>query len=138
MFPREQLGDSDHKPVHLTISSEVVVTDHPHPRWDHIKANWGLFTHRTNTLNRNSRVEGRDLYNVVKDFNTYFLQAANESIPRGERKEYRRYCSNDLQILQNDLNETRIRAEEQPSKQNHEQLQQAKAKFIRTTMEAAR
>ena len=134
----EQLGGSDHKPVYLTISAEGIGIDHPHPRWNYKKAKWGLFAHRTNTLTRNIQVQGRDVDNVVGEFSSCILQAARETIPRGARKEYRPYWSNQLQSLQEDLNKARDRAEEQPSQENHEKLQQAKAKFLRTKLEATR
>ena len=134
----DQLGGSDHKPVYLTISTEGVGADHPHPRWNYKKAKWDVFAHRTNTLTRNIQVQGRDVNNVVREFNGFILQAAKETIPRGARKEYRPYWSNQLQSLQDELNEARTKAEEQPSQENHERLQQAKAKFLRTKLEATR
>nr|KAG5706601.1 hypothetical protein BaRGS_005671 [Batillaria attramentaria] len=134
----EQLGGSDHKPIYLNISAETVATDHPNPRWNYKKANWGTFAHRTNALTKDIQVHGRDVNNVVKEFNSSLLQAAKECIPRGARKDYKPYWSDQLQTLQDDLNEARTRAEEQPSQENHERLQQAKAKFLRTKLEATR
>nr|KAG5698191.1 hypothetical protein BaRGS_030554 [Batillaria attramentaria] len=103
----EQLGGSDHKPIYLNISAETVATDHPNPRWNYKKANWGTFAHRTNALTKDIQVHGRDVNNVVKEFNSSLLQAAKECIPRGARKDYKPYWSDQLQTLQDDLNEAR-------------------------------
>ena len=134
----DQLGGSDHKPVFLTISSEVIQTDHPYPRWNYKKAKWSLFAIRSNSLTRGIQVQGRDVNNVVKEFNNCILKAALETIPRGARREYKPYWTNQLQTLQDELTEARNRAEEQPSQENHEQLQKAKAQFQKSKLEATR
>ena len=48
---------------------------------------------------------------VAKDFNSWILQAAQETIPRGARRNYRPYWSQELQDLQDALSEARAAAD---------------------------
>ena len=68
---------------------------------------------------------------VVKDFNSCILKAAQEIIPRGARRNYRPYWSQDVQDLQDALSEAKAAAEVNPSQENNTKLQQAKARFLR-------
>ena len=133
----EQLGGSDHKPVILSISHNLEESFHA-PRWNYKKAKWGLYKHRTNILTQDLRVEGRDINNVVLDLNRQILQAAHECIPRGARKDYKPYWTSDLQDLETKLNNARSLAESQPSDEHQIKLQEAKAKFLRTKIQAKR
>ena len=65
------------------------------------------------------------------------LKAAQETIPRGARRNYRPYWSQ-LQDLQDALTEARAAAEANPSQENNIKLQQAKAKFLRHKIQACR
>ena len=134
----QQLGGSDHKPVFLTLESQVIPIDILKPRWNYKKANWALFSIRTNELTKGIRVQGRNENHVVKEWNKCILQAAQETIPRGARRNYKPFWSHKLQELEEDLNEARERAEKEPSQTNTIQLQHAKAKFLKTKLEAKR
>ena len=68
---------------------------------------------------------------VAKDFNSCILKAAQETIPRGARRNYRPYWSQELQDLQDALTEARAAAEVNPSQENNTKLQEAKANFLR-------
>ena len=68
---------------------------------------------------------------VAKDFSSCILKAAQWTIPRGARRNYRPYWSQELQNLQNALSGARAAAEANPSQENNTKLQQAKAKFLR-------
>ena len=133
----EQLGGSDHRPVVLTMWAKV--QEQPqHPRWNYKKAKWGLFSIRTNELTRSIVVEGRNINNVVKEFNTGVSQAAKECIPRGARKDYTPYWTSELQKAHDALTEARVKAETYPSKENNIKLQERKTKFLRTKLDSKR
>ena len=133
----EQLGGSDHRPVFLKINKNTA--SHPVPaRWNYKKAKWRLFSHRTNVLLKDLQVQGREINNVVRDLNTSILQAAKETIPRGARKEYKPYWSNQLQELQDEMTKARQDAENNPSDENQLRLQQTKAKFLKAKIQASR
>ena len=72
---------------------------------------------------------------VAKDFNSCILKAAQETIPRGARRNYRPYWNQELQDLQDALSEARAAADFNPSQENNAALQQAKAKFLRHKVE---
>ena len=66
------------------------------------------------------------------------IQAAEETIPRGARKDYKPFWSNQLKELADELKEARDKAEKEPSQTNTILLQKAKAKFLKTKLEAKR
>ena len=131
----EQLGGSDHRPVFLALSKNT--PNKPLlPRWNYKKAKWSLFRHRTNILTKDLQVQGRDINNIVRDLNACILQAAHETIPRGARKEYKPYWTNQLQQLHDEMSEARQEAETNPSDESHIRLQQTKAKFLKAKVQA--
>ena len=134
----DQLGGSDHRPVILTISGEAETGHRPQPRWNYKKAKWGLFAIRTNELTHNLQVEGRNINNVVKEFNKNILQAARECIPRGARKDYTPYWTDQLQQAHDAVTEAREKVENNPTQENHIRLQESKAKYLRTQLESKR
>ena len=134
----QQLGGSDHRPVFITIENQVIPIDNPAPRWNYKRAKWGLFTQRANELTKDIRVQGRNENTVVKEWTKGIIQAANETIPRGARRDYKPFWSNQLKELEDDLNEAREKAEKEPSQTNTILLQQAKAKFLKAKLEAKR
>lgn len=133
----EQLGGSDHRPVVLTMRAKAPGQPQ-HPRWNYKKAKWGLFSKRTNELTRNIEVEGRNMNNVVKEFNNCISKAAKECIPYGARKDYTPYWTSELQKAHDALTEARQEAESYPSQENNIKLQERKAKFLRTKLESKR
>ena len=134
----EQLGGSDHRPVYLTVHGTIVNESSPLPRWNYKKANWGLFKHRTSVMAKGIKTTSRDINKVVKEFNECILKAAAEAIPRGARKHYKPYWSQQLQTLQEELKTARKNAEENPSQAAHNNYQAAKAKFQRNKLQAQR
>ena len=133
----EQLGGYDHRPVFLKLNLGAS-TEATFPQWHYKKANGTLFKHWTSTLSKDITVQGRDINMVAKDFNSCILKAAQETIPRGARRHYRLYWSQELQDLQGALSEARAAADVNPSQENNTKLQQAKAKFLRQKIQACR
>ena len=69
---------------------------------------------------------------MVKDFNKFILLAAQETIPRGARRNYKPYWSNEPQKLQDAMSKVSAN----PSQGNNTKLQQAKAIFLRHKLQA--
>ncbi|CAG2245306.1 unnamed protein product [Mytilus edulis] len=134
----DQLGGSDHRPVILSIRGTKTPIDAQLPRWNYKKANWGKFETRANELTKDIVTEGKNINNVVKIFNTSIVRAAKESIPRGVRKDYKPYWSNEIQETHDALTRAREEAESNPSQENNIKLQQSKAKHLKTKLECQR
>jgi ribonuclease HI/endonuclease/exonuclease/phosphatase family metal-dependent hydrolase len=132
-----QLGGSDHRPVVLTLCANISHSTQP-PRWNYKKAKWNLFRIRTNELTNDIQLEGRDINNIVKDFNSSILKAAKETIPRGVRKNYAPYWTDKLQTAHEELTKAREDAEKEPSQANNIRLQEKKAVYLKTKIESTR
>ena len=104
-------------------------TEATFPRWNYKKANWTLFKHRTSTLSKDITTQGRDINIVAKDFNSCILKAAQETIPRGAKRNFRPYWSQELQDLQGALSEARTAAEVNPSQENNTKLQTSESQI---------
>ena len=133
-----QLGGSDHRPVLLTLSGCTTSNTFLPPRWNYKKAKWGLFSIRTNELTQDLATEGRNINNVVRDFNTRIIKAAKEAIPRGAMKNYTTYWTHELQIAHDDLTQAREEAETNPSQENNIKLQEKKARYLKIKLEITR
>ena len=84
------------------------------------------------------QIYDRDINKVVCEFTRCILQVAKEAIPKGARKEYKPYGNDDLDILHNELNTARDRAEYIPTSVNNTALKQVNATFIRARNDARR
>ena len=134
----QQLGGSDHRPVFLTIENHVTPTVNTIPRWNYKKANWTLFALRANELTRDIVVQGRNENCIAKEWTKAILKGAKETIPRGARKDYKPFWSDELQELEDNLNKARDDAEKEPNDENTIKHQKAKAKFLKTKLAAKR
>ena len=133
-----QLGGSDHRPVLLSLDRDPPSISSQPPRWNYKKAKWSAFSIRTNELAGKIETNDRNINNVVKDFNACVLKAAKETIPKGVRKNYTPFWTEDLQTAEEKLNKAREKAEQTPSQENHLRLQESKAKYLRTKLECKR
>ena len=106
------------------------------PRWNYKKADWKAYTHRSSILTSNIQTYERDINKVIKEFTAGILQAAKECIPKGARKEYKPYWSDELENTHKDLSDARKTAETNPSIENNIALKHASAKFNKTRNEA--
>ena len=135
----KQLGGSDHKPIKLSIDLSVQVPQAKcFPRWNYKKADWTLFENLTDVYTKPINTRQKDSNKMVLEFNTAVLKAASETIPRGARKEYKPYWTEELQNLEDTVTEARDRAEKQPSVENNIALKEATAKYKLTITQAAR
>jgi ribonuclease HI len=133
-----QLGGSDHRPVLLTITGRTEVDPPQHARWNYKKAQWGLFSIRSNELTKHIAVDGRNINNVVKEFNNNIVRAAKEAIPRGVRKNYTPYWTAELQKAHDELTQAREEAEANANQDNNIKLQEKKATFLKIKLESKR
>nr|KAG5696480.1 hypothetical protein BaRGS_016519 [Batillaria attramentaria] len=134
-----QLGGSDHKPVKLSINLNLQTPQAKcFPRWNYRKADWTLFETLTDTYTKPVNIRQKGTNKMVQDFTKAVLKAAIESIPRGARKDYKPYWTEELQNLEDTVTEARDRAEKQPSLENNIALKEATARYKLSCAQAAR
>ena len=146
---RTFIGDSAGKLVHSLVAVTTAQSycrllvappppDYPqHPRWNYKKAKWDLFKIRTNELTRDLMVEGRNINNVIQEFNINTMKAAKEAIPRRVRKNYTPYWTPSLQSAHDELARAR-EVESYPNEENNNKLQKCKALYLKTKLECTR
>ena len=108
-----QLGGSGHKPVYLTLDTKVT-TASTIPRWNYKKADWKAYSHHRSILTSKIQTYERDINKMIKEFTAGILQAAKECIPKGARKEYKPYWSDELENTHKVLSDARKTAETKP------------------------
>nr|KAG5685541.1 hypothetical protein BaRGS_009937 [Batillaria attramentaria] len=102
------------------------------------KADWTLFETLTDTYTKPVNIRQKDTNKMVQDFTKAVLKAAIESIPRGARKDYKPYWTEELQNLEDAVTEARDQAEKQPSLENNIALKEATARYKLSCAQAAR
>ena len=132
------LGGSDHRPVKLSINLHFKPPESKTvPRWNYKKANWekymGLTDKYTKSLKEDSNID-----RVNDKLNKALLKADAETTPRGARKNYKPYWTEELQALEDEVTSTRQIAEESPNEQNNISLKAATARYRGKYRQAAR
>ncbi|XP_070209766.1 uncharacterized protein [Littorina saxatilis] len=134
-----QLGGSDHRPVKLAINLQYRPQNSTtFPRWNYKKADWNIFASLTDLYTRGLKTDDLNINRVTRNFNQAILKAASETIPRGARKNYRPYWTEELQELEDEVSSIREEVEENPSVDNNITLKAATAKYRRAYLQAAR
>ena len=90
----------------------------------------GQFTQKINNKRQN-------LNTKIKAFNQAVLKAAQESIPRGARKNYKPCWTEELQQQQDTVREARNLVEQSPSEENNISPKAASVKHQRTLIQEA-
>jgi hypothetical protein len=70
--------------------------------------------------------------------NASIVKTAKESMPRGVRKDYEPYWSNEMQKTHDALTRAREEVETNPSQENNIKLQESKARHLITKLECQR
>ena len=134
-----QLGGSDHRPVWLTMDLEWKQKDEKTvPRWNHKKANWNLFSKLTNKYSKMIKTNHYNITQQVKNLNDCILKAAQQTIPRGARKNYRPYWTAELKEMEDIVDTARVEAEQYLTLQNNVHLKASEAKCKKAYIQAAR
>ena len=93
----------------------------------------GLTNKYTKSVKEDSNID-----RVNGKLNKALLKAAAETIPRGARKNYKPYWTEELQALEDEVTSTRLLAEESPNEQSNISLKAATARYRRKYRQAAR
>ena len=134
-----QLGGSDHRPVILTTDNLALRREAPHfTRWNYKKANWDLFRSLTNEMSLGLNARSHKVDKVAKKITELTLKAAKRAIPRGSRKYYRPFWTEELEVLENEVNKARKDVEENPSIDSNIKLIETTARLRRETISTQR
>ena len=113
-----QLGGSDHKPIIITIGK----LKSPENRkkiasWNYKKANWNLYRNLTEGKLAETNTSN-DIKENITTITNIILKAAQKAIPRGRRKQYEPFWTNELQQLHEKATAARTKMEQDPSDEN--------------------
>ena len=115
-----QLAGSDHRPVLLAINLQYRPSNpKTFPRWNYKKTDWAMFSCLTNEYCKTVKADHFNINKATDSFNQSILRAASETIPRGARKNYRPYWTEELQGLEDEVARTREKVENNPTPQNN-------------------
>ena len=103
-----QLGGSDHRPVKLVINLQYrPQNSKTFPRWNYKRAKWEVYSRLTDTYTKSVETEDQNINRLADCFSRAILKAAIATIPRGARKNYRPYWTEELQELEEQVDEVR-------------------------------
>ncbi|GFS25227.1 RNA-directed DNA polymerase from mobile element jockey-like [Elysia marginata] len=135
----DQLGGSDHKPVLLRVEMNTARNaTSTLPRWNFKKANWDHFTAVTDELAVSINARSKNTNREAKAITEAIIKSAKKAIPRGARKNYRLYWTEELEELENEVKVARKEVEEHPSVVNNVNLKRKTAKLRKETIRTQR
>ena len=135
----DQLGGSDHRPITLTIDKLIQRRETPSfTRWNYKKANWDLFQLATNEMSQVINARSHKVDRAARYITEAILTAAKKNIPRGARKNYRPFWTDELEKLEDEVNKVRKDAEENPNINNNIKLKETTARLRRETISTQR
>ena len=135
---QDQLAGSDHRPVVIEFEINSESYSSPLPRWNYKKADWTKFSKLCDQYTSSINCKTKNVNKSVALFNKALIKAANESIPRGSRKDYKPYWSDELSELNEQVTQARETAELYPSIENNISLKAKSAKLRKETLAAVR
>ena len=112
-----QLGGSDHKPIKISLDLQHrTQKTSTFPRWNYKKANWERFSKLADQFTQRISNKRQNLNTNIKAFNQAVLKAAQQSIPRGARKNYKPYWTEELQQQEDAVREVNNLVKQAPQK----------------------
>ena len=136
---QDQLAGSDHRPVLLSVDVNPSKTrSNTTPRWNYKKADWIKFSSLSNNYTSSINSKTKQIDKSARAFVKAILKAAQESIPRGARKDYLPYWTEEIQKLNDEVTRARELVEENPTIENNISLKAKTAKLKKETLSAMR
>ena len=94
---QDQLAESDHRPVLLSVDVNPSKTiNNTTSRWNYKKADWIKFFSLSNSYTSSINSKTKQVDKSARAFVKAILKAAQESIPRGARKDYLPYWTEEI------------------------------------------
>ena len=97
-----------------------------------------FFVELTDCQTEGVNTNGWNVNKMTAHFNQSILDAAKSTIPRGARKNYKPYWSEELQDLEDEVSRTREEVENNPTVENNVSHKASSAKYKKTYIQAAR
>ena len=134
-----QLSTSDHKPILLNIDVEDPLTETRQlTRWNYKKADWDMFSQLTDESCKNIHTRGNHIERMLKELTCGILESAKKSIPRGSRRNYKPYWTEELEKMEKRVQEARDTAETELTVEANIAFKKASAELKKATNTAAR
>ena len=134
-----QLSTSDHRPVIITVDfNSKPEIKKALARWNFKKADWNKYGLLSDLYLEDIRDKTESLNNKVEKANKSILKAAQESIPRGCRKNYCPFWTQEIEDAEKCVDEARKSCEENPSIDNNIAFKASSARLKRITANAAK
>ena len=136
---QNQPTGSDHKPVLLAVKMNYKPSNRKtFPRWNYSKGDWVKFATISDKLCNSVKCDDSNVNRACKNFNKANLEAANRSIPRGARRKYRPYWTEELQELENEVTNYSEQVECSPTLNNNIALKASTARRRKAFNKSAR
>ncbi|GFS13943.1 hypothetical protein ElyMa_001410500 [Elysia marginata] len=103
-----------------------------------IKRQTGIFTALTDELAVSINAHSKNTNQEAKAITKAIIKSAKKAIPRGVRKNYRPYWTEELEEFENEVNVARKEVEEHPSVVNNVNLKRKTAKLHKATIRTQR
>ena len=119
---------SDHLPILITVQVKREGGHHKRePRWNYTKADWQEFRKKSDALLGDFNCN-KDIDSQLTDFSKAILDAAADTIPRGNRKKFTLIWNEELQEAANKRKRARKLAEKTPTVENRREYNKCSAK----------
>ena len=133
-----QLGGSDHRSVILHVQTEKNQgINNLRPSWNIKKANWPLFTQNLKYAMDKFELP-TNLHLSAKTFSKIIYDTALITIPRGKRKGFSLYWTEELETLHKNISQARNKRDRQPNIVNTIAHNKAKAVYYKKKNELQR
>lgn len=135
---KEQLAGSDHRPILIEIEDTCITQENPkRTSWNYKKADWTTFR---NIIEENltQTIHSGKVREKAKAFTYEILKAAQKTIPRGWRKNYKPAWSKELEALHDEATIARDIMEDNPTDKNTIQHNKCQAAYKREKLKLTR
>ena len=114
----EMIGNSDHRPILTKILLPGKTKFKHRTRWNFKKACWSKYKETSDKLLNEIDMTSNNIEEIVKDISTTILKAASMNIPKGCRKKYKPFWTENLNTAVKDREKARKKIEDNPTIQN--------------------
>ena len=112
----EDIG-SDHKPILISIKYTAKKKTSRKPMWNFRKAKWAQYKSHTNQKFKDIDMK-EDVEKIYTEISKAILTSAKKCIPRGNRKRYRPFWNEEVELAVRERQKARKSVEKNPTREN--------------------